>query len=99
MAEFKKTEIADIRKTEIIEAFLKIVSDKKNAPVFVHCQYGADRTGTMCAIYRIVILGWPKEEAIREMKEGGFGYHPIWKKLLKYIRALDVDRIKKEAGL
>ena len=32
--------------------FLKIVTDKSRTPVFVHCQYGSDRTGTMCAIYR-----------------------------------------------
>ena len=27
--------------------FLKIVTDKNRQPVFVHCQYGADRTGAM----------------------------------------------------
>lgn len=79
--------------------FLKIVSDKSNTPVLVHCQHGADRTGTMCAVYRIAVLGWTKEEAIAEMTKGGFGFHTIWAGLVKYIRNLDIDRIKRKAGL
>jgi len=42
---------------EDIVRFLKIVTDSNNTPVFVHCQFGADRTGMMCAIYRIVVEG------------------------------------------
>lgn len=74
--------------------FLKIVSDPKKQPVLVHCQHGADRTGNMCAIYRVAIQGWTKDEAIREMKEGGYGHHRIFKNLERYIRKLDVKAIK-----
>jgi len=74
--------------------FLQIVTDPQRTPVFVHCQHGADRTGTMCAIYRIAVQGWTKDEAIREMTEGGFGYHEAWQNLVTYIRNLDVERIK-----
>ena len=56
---------------EDVVRFLQIVTDKKRLPVLVHCQHGADRTGTGCAIYRIVIQGWSKEDALREMTEGG----------------------------
>lgn len=38
---------------EVIE-FLKIITDKTKTPVFVHCQHGADRTGLMVAMYRII---------------------------------------------
>ena len=41
---------------EDVVAFLKIASNTNNLPVFVHCQRGADRTGMMCAMYRIVLL-------------------------------------------
>jgi len=65
----------------------------------VHCQHGADRTGMMTAIYRIAVEGWSKEDAIKEMTEGGFGFHAIWKDLPVYVRTLDVERIAAEAGV
>jgi len=34
---------------------LQIVTNPKRSPVLVHCQHGADRTGTMCALYRIAV--------------------------------------------
>lgn len=76
---------------EDVVRFLDIVTDPKRQPVFVHCQFGADRTGMMTAIYRIVVEGWSKEEAIAEMRDGGFGFHPTWKKLIVFIRDLDVS--------
>ena len=83
---------------EDIIRFLQIVSDSNSLPVFVHCQHGADRTGTVCAIYRIAVQGWSKDEAIEEMTKGGFGFHSIWQKLPAYIRKLDVNQIKQASG-
>ena len=79
--------------------FLKIVSDKEHTPVFVHCMHGADRTGTMCAIYRIAIQGWSKAEAIEEMTKGGFGFHSVWENLPEYLEELDIEEMKRQAGL
>jgi tyrosine-protein phosphatase SIW14 len=87
-----------IPENEDILRFLQIVSDSNSLPVFVHCQYGADRTGTMCAVYRIIIQGWSKDEAIEEMTKGGFGYHSIWQNLPNYIRNINVQEIKQEAS-
>lgn len=78
--------------------FLKIASDPKRAPVLVHCQHGADRTGTMCATYRIVVEGWTKEAAIREMTEGGYGFHAVWHNLIHWVEKLDVDKVRRAAG-
>ena len=75
--------------------FLQIVTDQDHMPVFVHCQRGADRTGTMCAIYRIAVQGWSKDEAIEEMTKGGFGFYSGWKNLINYIRELDIEEIKR----
>ena len=83
---------------EIIR-FLQIVSNPKRTPILVHCQHGADRTGTMSAIYRIAIQGWTKKEAIREMTEGGFGFHSVWTNLPPWIDDLDINSLKKKAGL
>jgi protein tyrosine phosphatase (PTP) superfamily phosphohydrolase (DUF442 family) len=79
--------------------FLRIVTDPKRTPVLFHCQHGADRTGTMCAIYRVAVQGWTKKEAIREMTEGGFGFHEIWGNLPQWIKELDIESIRKDAGL
>ena len=84
---------------EDVVRFLKMVTDPKRAPVLVHCQHGADRTGTMIAVYRIAVQGWSKAEAIREMTEGGFGFHQTWSNLPRFIQKLDIDRIKRQAGI
>jgi len=84
---------------EDVLRFLKIVTDPNRTPVFVHCQHGADRTGTMCAIYRIAVQGWTKDEAIGEMTKGDFGFHGIFENLVDYIHGLDVEKIKQQAGI
>ncbi len=47
-------------------------------PVIVHCWHGSDRTGVFVAAYRIVFQGWPREAAIDEFRNGGYGYHKRW---------------------
>jgi len=84
---------------EDVVRFLQIVTDKNRTPVFVHCQHGADRTGTMCAAYRIIVQGWTKDEAIEEMTKGGFGFHKVWQNLVRYVRDLDVERLSQRAGI
>jgi protein tyrosine/serine phosphatase len=84
---------------EDVVAFLKIASDTNNLPLFVHCQRGADRTGMICAMYRIVYCGWTKEAAIQEMKEGGFHFNTGWENLVAYINKVDVEALKKRAGI
>jgi len=84
---------------EDVIGFLKVVTDTNNLPVFVHCQRGADRTGMMCAMYRIVVCGWTKPEAIDEMKNGGFDFNPVWHDIVSFIEKADVADIKRRAGL
>ncbi|UCD49612.1 MAG: tyrosine-protein phosphatase [Phycisphaerales bacterium] len=84
---------------EEVVRFLRIVTNPSRGPVFVHCQRGADRTGTMCAIYRVVIQGWTKDQAVAEMTQGGFGFYEGWQNLIDYVRHLDVERIEAQAGL
>lgn len=72
-----------------------LLSDGRKGPFVVHCQHGADRTGVMCALYRIVVQGWTKDEAIREMTIGGFGFWPGWTNLVAYVREVDVERIRR----
>jgi protein tyrosine phosphatase (PTP) superfamily phosphohydrolase (DUF442 family) len=75
-----------------IARFLELATDPARRPLVVHCQHGADRTGLLCAAYRVVVQGWTKDEAIAEMTAGGFGFHPIWDGLVERVRELDVER-------
>jgi protein tyrosine/serine phosphatase len=84
---------------EDVIRFLQIVTNTNRLPVFVHCQHGADRTGLMCAMYRVTVQGWSREEAIQEMTRGGFGFHSEWKNLIRYVETVDVDEIKRRAGI
>jgi protein tyrosine/serine phosphatase len=79
--------------------FLQIVADSANAPVLVHCRHGADRTGVMVALYRVAVQGWSKQEAITEMTQGGYGFHDIWSNLVTWFERLDIESIKKQAGI
>ena len=81
-----------------IVRFLRIVTDPNQTPVYVHCLRGADRTGTMCAIYRMVVQGWTPEQAIQEMTQGGFGFYAGWQNLIDEILHLDIQEIKKQVG-
>jgi protein tyrosine/serine phosphatase len=84
---------------EDVVEFLKVVTNTNNLPVFVHCLHGSDRTGMVCAMYRVVVCGWTKEAAIEEMKQGGFNFNRNWKNLVRYIEQADVEKLKRRAGL
>lgn len=84
-------------KDEYAVKFLKIINDKKNYPILVHCRHGSDRTGTMSAVYRIVIQGWTKKEAIKEMRDGGYNYHAVWINLINWINKTDMKKLKNKA--
>lgn len=59
-------------KVEQIVAFLRVVNNQNNQPVFVHCRQGADRTGTLIGIYRILFQHWSYAQVYSEMREHHF---------------------------
>ena len=78
----------------IMLEFLRIMISPSNTPVYVHCFHGADRTGTVCALYRIVVQNWDKEDAILEMEKHGLHW---WQRhLVDYIRNVDAESIRKK---
>jgi protein tyrosine phosphatase (PTP) superfamily phosphohydrolase (DUF442 family) len=58
--------------TQQVAQFLSIVKKSENLPAFVHCRQGADRTGTVLAIYRRTVQGWDFEKTYAEMREHHF---------------------------
>lgn len=75
---------------------MRILSHQENGPFLIHCQAGADRTGLMSAMYRIFYHGWTKEQAIDEMVNGGYGFHPWWSNIIKYIQNADIEELRKQ---
>jgi tyrosine-protein phosphatase SIW14 len=68
--------------SEQLAAFLELVNDPSNQPVYVHCAGGRHRTGVMTAAYRMTNEGWTADQAFKEMKQYKFGadiLHPEFK--------------------
>ena len=56
-----------------IDAFLALMDDQSTYPVLIHCRAGLHRTGVLAALYRQEYEGWTSAEALRELKNHGFG--------------------------
>lgn len=78
---------------------LRIVADRSNRPLLIHCHQGADRTGAILALYRVVVQGWTKEEALREMNDGGYHHSSLFRNLDRFVRDADVGALRKALGL
>lgn len=83
-----------IRDRDVGDALCHIRDAQAEGAVLIHCQHGADRTGLVSAVYRMVHQGWSKDEALDELLNGGYGFHSIWKNIPNYIRRLDIDALK-----
>jgi len=89
-----KMKAHSVSEDQLINA-LRIIKNRKG-PIVFHCHHGSDRTGAVCAMYRIVFQGVSKQKAIQEMTEGGFGFHRIYKNIIRTIEKADIERIKRE---
>jgi predicted protein tyrosine phosphatase len=57
---------------QVTEAYALMNSLELPRPLLVHCREGVDRTGVVCAYYRVVAEGWSPAAAIEEMLSIGF---------------------------
>jgi protein tyrosine/serine phosphatase len=55
---------------ETVHQILQII-DSSSSPVFIHCEHGCDRTGTLIACYRIMHDQWTSDAALKEAKVYG----------------------------
>ena len=67
----------------VIERILSYISHSPG-PVFVHCQFGCDRTGTVVACYRIRVQEQSQEIALQDAEEHGMSAFEVGMK--KFIR-------------
>lgn len=59
-------------KAEEVMSFLGIVTNPQMQPVYLHCRYGSDRTGTMVGLYRVIVQNWSFDKAYAEMRKHHF---------------------------
>ncbi len=83
---------SDINDKHVVKALRLIRS--ADGPILVHCWHGADRTGTIIAMYRIIEQNWSKQEAIDELVHGGYHYHAVFDNIITYIQNVDINNIK-----
>ena len=83
-----------VKPEQIAQVLWTIEQQQRKGAVLVHCYHGADRTGTIVGMYRIIYQGWTIEQAKREMQEGGFGYHSIWKNLERLFTEENVQKVR-----
>jgi protein tyrosine/serine phosphatase len=75
---------------ETVRSFFRLVDDAASGPIFLHCRRGADRTGTLVAMYRIARQGWTPEAAYKEARAIGmrWWHYPVRRQLDDFARAV-----------
>lgn len=59
------------RTAQSIEAASRVLADPSLRPVFIHCEFGRDRTGLIVALHRVQREGWSKSSALGEWSAYG----------------------------
>ena len=85
-----------IKPKEIADVLYHIEQAQKKGGVLVHCDHGADRTGLILGMYRLVNQGWSMDEAKREMMEGPYGFHTVWRNIPKMYNQDTVNQVRLE---
>ena len=89
--EIKPAQIADVLRT--------IRERQKEGAVLVHCYHGADRTGLVVAMYRVIYQGWSLDAARSEMIDGGYGFHSMWQDIAGFLTPQNESLVKAELGI
>jgi protein tyrosine/serine phosphatase len=66
--------------------FFRLIAQRPQQAIFVHCQFGEDRTGVYVAAYRMVFEHWTWQQALAEMRDFHFTsfWHPNMKNYVKH---------------
>jgi uncharacterized protein (TIGR01244 family) len=81
------------RPTRSQVATLLALIENLPSPVFVHCEHGCDRTGTIIACYRIRSDRWSNEAALEEARR--YGLSKLERGMISYIRHFGKASTKK----
>ncbi len=67
--------------------------------MLVHCYHGADRTGLVVAMYRVIYQGWSLDAARSEMIDGGYGFHSMWQDIAGFLTPQNEALVRTELGI
>ena len=81
---------------EVARVLWQIEQHQRNGAVLIHCYHGADRTGLISAMYRVIYQNWELSEAKREMMQGPYGFHSVWKNIEGFFTEKNINEIKQE---
>ncbi len=61
-----------------LDTVLFLINQRRSAGVYVHCLQAVDRTGLVCASWRVKVRHWSIRDAIEEMDLYGFHVFRYW---------------------
>lgn len=70
----------------VADNFIKIVTDKANQPIYIHCG-GAVRVSGLWMAKRILVDKWPEDKALAEANEIGPPSETMLKFALEYVKS------------
>ncbi len=79
---------------DVIEVLRSIRQAQSRGPVLIHCKHGQNRTGLVAALYRVIYQHWSKEQALAEMRGGGFGGESRMDDAERYLRHADIPALR-----
>ena len=86
--------VTDENGAKIAQALRALRDAQSTGPVLLHCTHGADRTGMIAALWRMLYQGWSRDQALEELQQGGFGFHAVWINIPQYLRHVDLNDLK-----
>ena len=81
---------------EAVRSLFSELSDENNYPIYMHCTYGLDRTGTICYLLE-ALLGVETESLYKDYELSGFTHeyiNPAFTSFVEYINTMDGDTVK-----
>jgi protein tyrosine/serine phosphatase len=88
----------NIKRADVVRALAEVEAARSRGPVLLHCQHGADRTGLIAALHRVLNEGWTRAAALDEMKNGRFGYHAVWGNIPSLLKNVDIAGLRRDVA-
>lgn len=79
---------------DVIEVLRSIRQAQSRGRVLIHCKHGQNRTGLIAAMYRVIYQNWSKEQALAEMRGGGFGGQERMDDAERYLHDADIPALR-----